>query len=131
MGSSIKNYLFSIYEMIGLSGIGPPYLMIRDIATNDIFGITRLFIDYIPIISIFFISLILIILNLRFINDKNNKLLVIFLTFSFLILIILSSTANWPFWGRHLAPIFPAYTIILSTLISFIGRKITLQKLFL
>ena len=126
---SIKNYLFSIYEMIGLSGIGPSYLMIRDIASNEILGIIRLFIDYIPIVSIFLVVFVLLILNLRFINDKNNKLLIIFLTSVFLILITLSSLANWPFWGRHLAPIFPAYTIILSTLISFYWKKNNFAKI--
>ena len=60
---SIKNYLFSIYEMIGLSGIGPSYLMIRDIASNEILGIIRLFIDYIPIVSIFLIVYVLLFLK--------------------------------------------------------------------
>ena len=126
---SIKNYLFSIYELIGLSGIGPSYLMIRDIATNDFFETINLFVNYIPIIFLFLIVFVLIILNLKLVFNKNTRILIIFSISVFLILIIFSSLANWPFWGRHLAPIFPAYVIILSVLISYFYKKNNFGKI--
>ncbi|MCF7849382.1 MAG: hypothetical protein K9M45_11075 [Kiritimatiellales bacterium] len=120
----IGNLLFSFYELIGLNGMGPSHLLLRNAARTGL-G---------PIINAcrpFFVGMGLLtgligattIYGFYLLKRDRSRVLELFFLLAICVLnfsglFLLASVVNWPFWGRHLAPVLPAYTVVLSLLLS-------------
>jgi hypothetical protein len=124
----IMNVAFAIYEMSGLMGWGPSRDIIRAAAKGG--GLAALLQCFIPyLLGLAGYSAVLLIAAYGVLKKSacNNSARVhpIWLAAVFLLGLIFmlsaASLADWPFWGRHVSPLFPFGAVAVALGFSQIG----------
>ena len=112
----LENAIFSFYDFLGFGGVGPPRGDIRVIAKSSV-GIFHAFGGYIPgliILSGCYIATALLFLKEKCFLSRSVMFSGFVLVGTFTMLLAASFIMRWPFWGRHLAAIFPLIVFIIA-----------------
>ncbi len=126
---SASNVAFAFYELLGFTGLGPGRVALRGAAAGGHGGgIVADLAPYLPAMTALFLFYCVISVGYwRYLRNKKQALYllvpsgVVFI--SVLGLAILAAVAHFPFWGRHLAPVFPAIVVIVGISLSAIGFR--------
>jgi hypothetical protein len=121
----IKNILFSVYEILGFSGLGPDRQLLRETGRNgfDVI-ISQLAPHSIGLTILSCLYLLLLIIGCKHLptTDQRKKTLVFVcggvFTLSIAVMFTAAYCAKFPFWGRHLAPAFAFWVIFSGALFS-------------
>ena len=116
------NLLGAMVEVFGFAGLLPARQALRDLAHHGIFA-SNLAPFFISIAGGCILFAAMAFLLVRFLPaGKRTPAWCLaclgYFILSFLGLIILALAAHFPFWGRHLAPAFPAIVLVLGFLIA-------------
>lgn len=110
------NLLFSIYELLGFAGLGPSRWQLREFGRGSRSGG---FLQFLPLLSPLVVAYFLIAWSrIRTELGRTDRLIqwlalgVVLVAAG--VLVILSSIANWPFWGRHLAALLPFVVLAIA-----------------
>ena len=120
-----QNIQFALFEFSGATGLSPPRAEIRELAKTG--NLKELAFRTLPAILLFgslLGSLILFWLT-RWRRRRIDDLAFLSLAItaaSFVSLLVLAFMAQWPFWGRHLAPSFPFFLCWLGLTLDELGR---------
>lgn len=125
----VVNLAYSLYEFIGFSGVGPAPLALREAGRAGVAGVF-------PVLKPFLIFMILygsLLLCVFLIGIKNTLTTQTdrskFFLFTamglgvFSLLCGLAYFAHWPFWGRHMAVLFPFYHMGLAVIVQNAWRS--------
>lgn len=115
------NLLGAVVEVFGFSGLLPARQTLRDLARDGVF-IPNLTPFFFPIAGGFILFGCMAYLLYRFlVADRCPpawwSTCAVYFILSLAGLIILALGAHFPFWGRHLSPVFPAYVLGLGLLV--------------
>ena len=119
---SPANLAFALYEMSGAIGLGPSGGILRAAALSDTGNIVSLIRPFIGSLVLYVTVLGFVVLagvvRMRFNFASRNRVVFLGLIFSGGVtgICLLAALAGWPFWGRHLASIFPSYVLLLAGL---------------
>ena len=110
-----QNLVFTIYEMVGAQGLGPGRTEMRE-AASSMGSLVRCFAPHLPLLSAHGLCLLLWV---RYANVPRGdvagarlaRLCTVWFAFSLLLVFTLAVSAHFPFWGRHFAPVFPAFLV--------------------
>lgn len=135
-GVSAANLLFVLYEFLGLSALGPPRHILRETMSAHS-GVVNILVTFLPyglglaiIVLLYCLFVVKIIRTSKFnfhvsafvkrtdisqpqhCQSRFSVLVIMCLTV--LLLLFAAYLAKWPFWGRHLASIFPFWVFTLA-----------------
>ena len=109
----LRNLLLSFAEFMGFAGLLPPRQEVRDAVRAGFSTVVRLDVLVLPIL----LSGLYVALGLKWLSKARQT--PIWMWACFIILLIGSGTlmfasigVGFPFWGRHLAPLFPFFAVI-------------------
>lgn len=108
---SAANIGFSLYELLGFSGLGPPRHLMRELAANSKTGLFPVMLHFpaglVSLAIAYVVAIVQLIENWPALHNKKilGTAALIFAT-TLAVLLALASAVRWPFWGRHLAPVF-------------------------
>jgi len=119
---SPANLGFALYELVGMNGLGPSPLLLRNAALaggKEVLAILRPF-----LVQIFLFCMVLgvlVLLGARYLiqhREMRNRVVLLgaILGCGLVGIYILAAFVRWPFWGRHLASFFPTYILLLNCL---------------
>ncbi len=113
------NVAFSMYELLGFTGLGPGRSQLRQEATGQTAGLVSYMLPYLPaLVALFGVYCIVGFGYYRALRSGKLRTPAIVMSAVILLSIlglgVLAAAAHFPFWGRHLAPIFPAVVILLG-----------------
>lgn len=114
----ISNLAFVFYEFGGFTGFGPGREQLREtVRSGGIAGVLRsLYLSVLPLalLAVFHLAASV---RLVVLPDERRRELIMALggVFASVVLAttLLAFVAKFPFWGRHLAPVFPFFTALL------------------
>jgi hypothetical protein len=112
----LENIIFSVYEFLGFTGLGPPRSDLRVFAKNS-GSIIYAFGSYIPGLLILFgcyMSTMILFLKEQCFLSRSVKFAFVIIFCSLVVLLGASFIVKWPFWGRHLAAIFPLSVYVIA-----------------
>jgi hypothetical protein len=126
---TVSNVAFAFYELLGFTGLGPGRVALRGAAAGDHGGgLMANLAPYLPaMIGLFLLYCVASVGYFHYLRNHKHALYllvpsgVVFI--SVLGLAILAAAAHFPFWGRHLAPVFPAIVLIAAVSLSSIGLR--------
>jgi hypothetical protein len=124
-----SNVAFAFYELLGFTGLGPGRVALRGAAAGGHGGgIMANLAPYLPaMIALFILYCVISVGYLHYLRNKKQALYLLVpsgvVVISFVGLAILAAAAHFPFWGRHLAPVFPAIVLIAAVSLSSIGFR--------
>ncbi len=108
---SAFNLIFSFYELLGFSGLGPGRTLLRETARS---GVKNAFLQIIPhllpIILLLCCYMVILYFAVKSNEIRENNFVfctLIFVLLSAFLLTVLSNVYHWPFWGRHLSYLLP------------------------
>ncbi len=118
---SIGNVAFVFYEFLGFSGMGPPRDLIRDCMKSEGWvGLPDLILPYLPymlILAAAWLGLGGVCLRggfrHRLIRDQKGLNMFMILCVTGIAFFLAAWLVQWPFWGRHLAPVYPLFVTLL------------------
>ena len=114
----LLNPVFALYELLGFLGLGPARLEIRDTAKAGAPALLALFRESVFGVGVLGLVYLVLLLPLRKrIEDSRRGLLAAVAAVaagSPLMLLAAAWLAGWPFWGRHLAPVLPFFTVLIA-----------------
>lgn len=110
-----QNIVFTVYEMVGAQGLGPGRTEMRE-AASSLGALMRCFAPHLPLLAVHGFCLLLWVryANVRLADAAGGRLARLcagMFTLSLGIVLALALVARFPFWGRHFAPVFPAFLI--------------------
>jgi hypothetical protein len=115
---SFMNVLFSFYELAGYVGLGPPRSLLRELGREPQELFRALLSTALPLATLLACHLLAAVgsWSTPLVPAKRafQNLCLVQLAGTTLLLSLLSAVAAWPFWGRHLAPLFPFFCIALA-----------------
>lgn len=115
----ISNIFFSVYELLGFSGLGPGRNELRDAARSGL--MVTVIKGYLPLMGVLAAAYMGLIIGLIRMNVPRRVWVAVsagvFLT-GVVALSGLAAIFGWPFWGRHLAPFYPLPVLIISLLLA-------------
>jgi len=125
---SAGNLAFSIYELLGFAGLGPGRAALRGVARSQVGNVSSNMLPYLPgILALFVMYCVVAVGYYRALRIPQRALYLIVTTAvvvtSALGLAVLAAAAHFPFWGRHLAPVFPAIVIIVAISLSSLSSR--------
>ena len=128
----IGNIGFSLYEFLGLGGLGPPRSVLRNDGLRTLFAfsyILKVLLVIIPFSIIFLVA----VLRWKTFKDKNLiKTLSVSLLLNFTVFVIIAYLFGFRFWERHLIFLFPFLLMIISIIVSeLFGEKIIKVSFFI
>ncbi|MCS7062575.1 MAG: hypothetical protein NZM04_00760 [Methylacidiphilales bacterium] len=112
------NYLFAIYEFIGLQGFGPARDELRQYMRSGLFTAVQHSLHYFVPIFCYLLIILRVFCKVITTEIKNHSIFLAFRKYLHLILYlslpcvtlgIAAYLVSWPFWGRHLAISFPPF----------------------
>ena len=125
---SLMNVAFAFYEISGIMGLGPSRDAIRAAAkAGGLESLTQLFIPYIGGLAAYTAVLGIAaygIMKKSACASSTSKCalwLSIVVVLGLMLMLIGASLANWPFWGRHVAPLFPFASVAFALGFSALG----------
>jgi hypothetical protein len=125
---SIGNVAFVFYEFLGFSGMGPPRDLIRNCMKSEGWrGLPELILPYLPymlILGAAWFGLGLVAWRgkfwLKLIKDRVGLSMLVVFCVTGIVFFLAAWLVQWPFWGRHLAPVYPLFvTLVFWWLIQF------------
>jgi hypothetical protein len=132
------NLAMVIYEFFGFFGVGPARETLREAARGGASALTDVFAPYLlGVAALTTCYLLLLVTQLTGVLREQDSVvrtsarLSLFVLLSSLVgLFGLAAFAKWPFWGRHLAPVFAFWMLLLGIFVrqastSATGRLIT------
>jgi hypothetical protein len=123
------NLVFSAYELLGFSGLGPPRQALREAATVGFPSLISLMQTHAMGLICLFLIYVAVTLKgacVVFRRESGSGIAITMLYVvvgSFLVVGALSYTQSFPFWGRHLAPTLPFALIAIAVFLA--SSKIT------
>jgi hypothetical protein len=115
---SVMNVLFSLYELAGYSGLGPPRDSLRELGRHPQELFRALLSTALPLATLVTCHFLAAVAawSAPIAPSKRafQSLSLLYLTGTILLLSGLSALFAWPFWGRHLAPVFPFFCVALA-----------------
>lgn len=124
----LLNVAFALYEMSGLMGMGPSRDAIRAAMKDGGFtSLGQLFLPYLFSIAAYVAVLAAAAWGILRKSACEGAKWTQALQFSAIVLLGLTfmllgaSLANWPFWGRHVSPLFPFAAVALALGLSALG----------
>jgi len=122
-----SNVAFAFYELLGFTGLGPGRVALRGAAAGGHGGgVMANLVPYLPgMIALFLLYCVMSVGYFHYLKNRRQALYLLVpsgvVVLSFLGLAILAAAAHFPFWGRHLAPVFPAIVLIAAISLGSIG----------
>ncbi len=115
-----QNLAFSLYELLGFGGLGPPRTTLRELArTPGILLRTLLEPGYLIGIGVLlFVYVTLFISGLRLTKERIFRACVVAGTLAGAILYGVAALMRFPFWGRHASGLLPFLVFPVSRVIS-------------
>lgn len=128
----LANFAFTAYEFLGFTGLGLPRDLMREAAKSGPGVLAQAMDPYLPRIAGLAAGYVLLALGAvwprrrgqgdrkpRVAAPADDALLAAsaalwVLALNTLLLLALAYAASWPFWGRHLAPVFPCWVLLLA-----------------
>ncbi len=119
----LQNVAFAAYEFLGFTGLGPPRQDLREMGRSGLGALIRSLIPNIP----FFLALVVAAIGtfvvslprLRETARRVSGLQAVFcICVTTLALFAAALVVGFPFWGRHLAPVFPVFVILEALVIA-------------
>jgi hypothetical protein len=113
-----SNLLFVAYEFLGFAGLGPGRDALREAARAGGLGAVWSTISpHALLLALLGVLLVLVIWGIWRASRRDERLLVGSLAFVLICvsgaMVLLALLAKFPFWGRHLAPVFPFFCALL------------------
>jgi hypothetical protein len=110
------------YEFLGFFGLGPGRDALREAARGGGSALAAIYLSYLPMVGSLAACYLLLALSqtTELFRDQSRPRLTVaaiaaaVLAFNIIGLLILSVIAEWPFWGRHLAPVFVYWVFLLA-----------------
>jgi hypothetical protein len=117
----IGNVLLSFYEFAGFSGLGPARQVLRDAARAGTGGLKSAVAPY--LVALGSLAVLYVIVLARGFRSGALRTplglsLLTSITLSIGGLVAASLVVCWPFWGRHLSPIFPFFVLVVAIALS-------------
>jgi len=116
------NLIGTIIEIVGFSGFLPSRQNLRDLIHHGISlaNLSPLFPSLLGSFALFVVLGYLLIQAMlaERVFPTWCKACLGYFTFSFFGLVVLALAARFPFWGRHLAPAFPGFVLVLGFLLA-------------
>ena len=114
-----QNLVFSAVEFLGVTGFLPPRQVLREIVRNSDLATLLSTFGVLPSILLALMLLCWAVILFHTIRNIKNlpawtPLIAAYFLASILLLAIAAAIVGFPFWGRHLAPLFPAFVLILG-----------------
>ena len=125
---NISNVAFSFYELFGFSGLGAGRAAMRGAAVSATGGVTHGLLQYLPAVAALAILYALVAIG-YYRALRNPRWRYYLLATSGLVILsvcglgVLAAVAHFPFWGRHLAPIFPAIVLIVAISLASVDSR--------
>lgn len=125
----VQNLGFALYELMGFTGLGPGRDELRQLARADgvVGAVTGLAADpVLPALLLLLLSVIAIAMVRGWQREERRRELIVYLGVCALVMgttFTLALLARFPFWGRHLAPIFPFYCAVLVLGVASLRRS--------
>jgi len=124
----LLNVAFALYEMSGLTGIGPSRDAIRAAMKDGGFtSLGQLFLPYLFSIAAYVAALAVAAWGIlrRSACDGAKRAqalqLSVVVVLGLVFMLAGASLTNWPFWGRHVSPLFPFAAVALALGLSTLG----------
>jgi hypothetical protein len=122
------NVAFALYEMSGLMGMGPSRDAIRAaMKEGGVASLSRLFLPHLIVIAAYIAVLAVAAYGVLKKSDRDSAertqafqlsaIVVLGLT----LMLVAAYVTNWPFWGRHVSPLFPFAAVALALGFSVLG----------
>ncbi|HYO23805.1 MAG TPA: hypothetical protein VEQ85_02550 [Lacipirellulaceae bacterium] len=116
----LANIALVFYEFLGFFGLGPGRDAIRDAARGGVGPLAALFRPYAPGLAALAASYVLVTVTqlkrIRHAGPSESSPIAAMAAAATLgaaaMLLALAAVADWPFWGRHLAPVFPFWVLL-------------------
>jgi hypothetical protein len=124
-----SNIAFAFYELLGFAGLGPGRVALRGAAAGSHEGGLMVSLaPYLPgIVALFILYCVIALGYSRGLRTPERALYLLVpsgvVVLSVSGLAILAGAAHFPFWGRHLAPVFPAIVLIAAISLSSLGFR--------
>jgi len=121
---SSANLVFALYELIGISGVGPSHLALRSAARSGLGSLISELGAFVVPLAIYGGTLMVIAITSVVRIWRQGGCRREFTTFSLILVgsiagtCLLAAAAGWPFWGRHLASLFPVYVLLLTYMVN-------------
>jgi hypothetical protein len=120
----LANIAMAFYEFLGYSGLGPARDGIRDAARQGSGALVQFFRPYVGGLGAMTGCYGLLFAaqpsrnasQLTPLQATAARLAAFLLLGNVASMLALATLAHWPFWGRHLAPVFPAWCLLLTIL---------------
>jgi hypothetical protein len=122
------NLAFSVYELLGFTGLGPGRVALRGAAKSQEVGVASNILPYLPgmltLAIMYCVAAVGYYRALRIPKWASYlKVTTAVIIVSALGLAVLAVGAHFPFWGRHLAPVLPAIVVIVAISLSSLSSK--------
>ena len=109
-----QNVAFSLYDFAGFNGLGPGRLTMREAALAGPSYLAHLLLLFsVPLLALLpFYSIVFLEIG-RQVRMKSEIMIAStgIVVLSFLLLTLAAILEHFPFWGRHIAPAFPFFTL--------------------
>jgi hypothetical protein len=115
----VQNLGFALYEFAGFAGLGPGRDELRELArTGSVLGVIHgLAADFIWIVLLsLLLAVVGVMLRAAWQKGERRREVAFYAAICALVAgatLALALVARFPFWGRHLAPVFPFYCALL------------------
>jgi len=117
----LLNVAFALYEMSGLMGMGPSRDAIRATMKDcGLTGLGQLFLPYLfsigACLAILAVAAYGILKKTEYHGAKRTQALQLsaVVILGLTLMLVGASLTNWPFWGRHVSPLFPFAIVALA-----------------
>jgi hypothetical protein len=123
----LQNVLFSGIEFLGFAGLLPPRHELRELARTGLSQpaeLLGLWSFALPTTLLAVVLTVLVFFWFRHLKDTPRWILACLAVFlgSAILLFLAALVVGFPFWGRHLAPVFPAF-VAASGWVLFLGWR--------
>ena len=116
----LLNLGFAAYELLGLSGLGPPRGELRELARTPRLLFQQLLqpLTFVGLGSLSLFYLVMVWRGWRLRREPLVRWLTVVLLVTAGCLFVAATVVGFPFWGRHLAPLVPFLVALLGKLVS-------------
>lgn len=123
----LQNVLFSGIEFLGFAGLLPPRHELRELARSGLSQPAELLSLWpfaLPTTLLAVVLTVLVFFWLRNLKQTPRWIFACLAVFSgsAILLLLAALVVGFPFWGRHLAPVFPAFVAAVGW-VFFLGRR--------